>query len=435
MTLVFEKKESKLEYWFTILALLSLSGALLPLFGEQRLAQDSDVNTGRMLTNTAIFLAASGIALYRWGVTSVLLSRNLLVAALFLLPLTSMVWSADPGVTFRRATAHLLTGFFCIYIAGRMTPEELMRRLMLAFLIGGVASIAYIGMGMGVHTGGSLGGAWKGVYGQKNELGRIASLAIIVALFATPTNARERLMRLATIGIFAIMVVMCQSRTNWLTLAVMLAVIPLTNFLQDRRVAPSLRLGLVVTAVVTLVLGVAVGAPMILTASGRDMTFSGRQTLWHGVNNVIAAKYAYLGAGYGAFFTENGASYMVKPYIAHWRGVPSHAHNGVINTRADMGIPGLIVLAIFVIGLGSRLLHKMMTDGNRKAWPMFGAVFVLFLINNFSESVAFKHSDIAWILVLIAYIYAADPLKAARRVPVVRFAPRVGPQPVFRRDP
>ena len=430
MSLVFEKKETRLEYWFTILALLSLSGALLPLFGEQRLAQDSDVNTGRMLTNTVIFLAASGIALYRWGVTSVLLSKNLLVVVLFLLPLVSMLWSADPDVTFRRATAHLLTGFFCIYIAGRITPEELMRRLTLAFLIGGLASFVYIGMGMGVHTGGSLGGAWKGVYGQKNELGRIASLAIIISIFMTPTTARERLIRIATISVFAIMVVMCQSRTNWLTLAVMLAVIPLTGFLRDRRVAPSLRIGVVVTAVVVLVLGVAVGAPAILAASGRDMTFSGRETLWRGVNNVSQAEYPYLGAGYGAFFTEKGAAYALKPFIAHWRGVPNHAHNGVINTRADMGIPGLIVLAMFVIGLGARLLHRMMTDGQRKAWPMFGAVFVLFLINNFSESVAFKHSDIAWILVLLAYIYAADPLKGMRRLPVVRFARRGAADPV-----
>ena len=65
---------------------------------------------------------------------------------------------------------------------------------------------------------------------------------------------------------------------------------------------------------------------------------------------------------------------------------------------------------------------------------MFGAVFVLFLINNFSESVAFKHSDIAWILVLLAYIYAADPLKGMRRLPVVRFARRGAADPVYRQD-
>jgi O-antigen ligase len=425
MSPVFEKKESKLEYWFTIFALISMSGALVPLFGEQRLALDSDSNTKRMLTNTAIFLLAGGIATYRWGVTSILLSRNLLVGVLFLLPLVSMVWSVDPGVTFRRAAAHLLTGLFCIYIAGRMTPEELMRRLTLAFFVGGVASLGYIAIGMGVHVGGSLLGAWKGVYGQKNELGRIASLAIIVATFMIPTNGTQRLIRLGTIGIFALMVVMCQSRTNWFTLAVMLAFIPMTDFLRNQKVALSLRVSLTAFAVLFMVFVAAVGAPAILAASGRDMSFSGRETLWHGVNNIIQTQFPYLGAGYGGFFTEKGASYELRPYIMHWRGVPSHAHNGYINTRADLGIPGLIALAVFMFILGARLLGRILNEHQRKVWTVFGAILVLFLINNFSESVAFKHSDIAWILVMIAYIYAAPTSKAVRRLPVLR-APSPG---------
>ena len=432
MSPVFEKQESKLEYWFTIFALISMSGALVPLFGEQRLALDSDVNTKRMLTNTVIFLAAGGIATYRWGVTSIILSRNLLIGMLFLLPLVSMTWSVVPDVTFRRAAAHLLTGMFCVYIAGRMTPEELMRRLTLAFFIGGVASLGYVAIGMGVHAGGSLMGAWKGVYGQKNELGRIASIAIIVAIFMIPTNAMQRMIRLATIGIFALMVVMCQSRTNWFTLAVMLAVIPMTDFLRNQKVAISLRVTLTVSAVLFMVFFAAVGAPAILAASGRDMTFSGRETLWHGVNNIIETNFRYLGAGYGGFFTEQGASYQLRPYIMHWRGVPTHAHNGYINTRADLGIPGLIALAVFTVSLGWRLVSRIFNDPHRKVWPTFAAILVLFLINNFSESVAFKHSDIAWILVLIGYIYATPPLKNVRRVPIPRRAPLAGPGPVVR---
>lgn len=434
MSPVFEKRESKLEYWFTIFALLSMSGALGPLFGEQRLALDSDVNTKRMLTNSVIFLIGAGIATYRWGVTSAILSRNLLIPSLFALPLVSMVWSVDAEVTFRRAAAHLLTGFFCIYIAGRMTPEELLRRLTVAFFIGGVASLAYVAVGLGVHNGGSLMGAWKGVYGQKNELGRIASLAILISLFMTPTNALQRLIRLGTMGIFALLVVMCQSRTNWFTLAVMLAVIPLADFLRNPKVALSLRMSLVTSAVVFMVLAVAVGAPALLAASGRDMTFSGRETLWHGVNEIIQTHFRYLGAGYGGFFTEQGASYQLRPYIMHWRGVPSHAHNGYLNTRADLGIPGLIALGVFIVSLGARLFSRLLNEPDRKTWPVFGAILVLFLINNFSESVAFKHSDIAWILVVIGYIYAAPPVKVMRSLARLRFVPVVR-RPAIRQGP
>lgn len=425
------------EYWFTIFALLTLANALSPLFYDffgSKSAEYTDVNPGRLANTLLVYAIAGGIAIRRIGATREVLARNPFLLMLFLLPLVSILWSADPSTTLRRAFAHLLTGCLCVYIVGSLSPEEFLRRLTLSFFIGGIASILYtIGSPYNaIHHGGGIGGSWKGVYAHKNELGRICSIALICAYFTAPLTIAQKRIRIATILLFVFLLIMSQSRTNWFIVAAMFGIVPLTNWLRNPRVAPGLRIFAFLLVSGGAVLVITLGADALLAAVGRDATFSGRATLWRGVQAIIDEKYPYLGAGYGAFFTRAGGIYQLTPYLSAWSGIPNHAHNGFLDTRANLGLPGVILLAAFIVVTGKRLITRVMADTDRRVWGAFTALLFLFLINNFSSSVSFKHSDMAWVILVVIYAYCQPPRTtaprpSARRVQHPRIATRGAP--------
>ena len=427
------------EYWYTIFALLFLTGALIPLIyhvGGTRAASYTESNPLRLGIALVIYLIAAWLILRsKRAVLIELLQRNPLVIAVLFLPLASVLWSVDPEATFRRAAACTLTTVFCIYIAGRLSPEELLKRLMFVLLLGGVASVLYALAfpQYGMNTEGANLGSWSGVYGQKNELGRIASLAIIVAYFVRPSNQIERLYRYLTMAVFLFLLVMSQSRTNWFIMLGIAGFIPLLGVLRSKRLALSLRVIVVLSFGIGFILMVALGAEQLLSAVGRDDTFSGRQTLWRGVIAITNENFPILGAGYGAFFSEvGGVPELQLYYLTRWGSVPEHAHNGYLNVWADLGIVGLILLIVFLVTTSAYLLRRVIKEPDRPAWGAFSALMFFFLVNNMAGSVAFKHSDISWVLIVVASFYARASMHADLRHQVPRpVGLRYGAVPVW----
>ena len=411
------------EYWYTIIALLFLSNALYPFLYDLvgiRIDTYGDSNRLNLAFAALIYLIAGLLILKSPANALRVLEQNPFIVALLLLPLLSELWSVDPGTTFRRAAAYTLTGVFCIYIAGRLSPEQFLKRLMLVVLIGGVASLLYAILlpRYGIMQGGMNLGSWEGVYGQKNDLGRISTIALIVSYFVQPANLTERFYKYLTISIFLFLLVASQSRTNWLIVSGVVVLVPLLRMLRNRRFALSLRLLTVLSFSAGFALLVLFGTEQILAAVGRDDTFSGRETLWRGVTTIVNAHYPILGAGYGAFWTDNGGVQELASYLSYWSSKPDQAHSGYLNARADLGAVGLVMLVIFLVIASAQLLRRIIREPHRPVWPAFACLMFFFLINNITETVAFKHSDITWSIVLIVAFYAGTYQKQPVRRPV-----------------
>lgn len=398
------------EYWYTLIALLFLTGALVPLLHDlsgTRVEARGDSNPLRLGLAALLYLIAALLALKSIGATVKLLQRNPLVVVLLLLPPVSTLWSVAPDITFRRAAACSLTIVFCVYLAGRLSPEDMLKRLMFVLLLGGIASIFYsILVPYGVHYDSGNAGSWKGVFGHKNDLGRVSAIALIVSYFVRPTNPAERLYRFLTIGVFLFLLATSQSRTNWLIMAGMAGFVPLLSLFRSRRLTLPLRILLVLSFGIACIALVVAGMGDLLAAVGRDETFSGRQSLWEGVIAVVSDRYPILGAGYGAFFSELGGVRELYYLVASWGSIPDHAHNGYLNVWADLGMVGLVALVAFLATTFAHLLRRSIDEPDRAAWGALCALMFFFLLNNLSSSVALKHSDIAWVTVLIASVYA-----------------------------
>ena len=418
------KQGHDLEYWYTLTALLFITGALQPLLGLLGGGdlERGDSNPVRLGFATLLYLVAGLLALKSVGKTLNLLLQNPLAVALLLLPLLSVYWSVDPALTFRRAVACALTTVFCIYLAGRLSPEELLKRLMFTFLVGGVASIFYSVLfpQLGMHLDSAYYGAFRGVYGHKNELGRVCVIALVVSYFVRPSNQTERLYRSLTLAVFLFLLVVAQSATNWFIMMGLAGFVPMLALFRSRRLALFLRVLVVLSIGIAFIFLVAISSEELLAMVGRDDSFTGRDTLWNGVITVVSERYPVLGAGYGAFFSNRGGVRELL-FLVPWGGLPEHAHNGYLNVWADLGAIGLLILVLFLVTTLAHVLRRAINEPHRGAWGAFSALMFTFLVNNIASSVALKHSDIAWVAILIGSFYARAAMRSdVRQRPVAR---------------
>ena len=70
-----------------------------------------------------------------------------------------------------------------------------------------------------------------------------------------------------------------------------------------------------------------------------------------------------------------------------------------------------------------RLGVLLIRQPDRKVWSCYACLTFAFIVNNYTESTALKHSDLMWIVVSIIYFQAATiarqlPSRSPSRVPL-----------------
>jgi O-antigen ligase len=195
----------------------------------------------------------------------------------------------------------------------------------------------------------------------------------------------------------------------------------LVAVLRNRRLSSGLKLTIALAMGLAVLAAAAAMFEQILAAFGRDDTFSGRTTLWHGAIAVATANHPVLGAGYRAFWTATGAE-GVRDYIQGWARLPGHGHNGYLDVWLELGWAGVALFAVFLLTMILRLARRVLRAPDEPAWAAFAIFFFVFILNNFSVTVAFKHTDIAWVTAVLACLYTRQCVTA--RMPVIARATR-----------
>jgi O-antigen ligase len=400
-----------LERVFCVLALMTLAGAFVPyLFTFSSGAElsirdfDSEVDSGN------IKFQAATLTIYCIGLLYVLAERGrlpkLLIGNWALLALTgyavfSSLWSYYPDATFRRAFALLLTTTFAFYLVLRFTPRELLQMLAWALFLGAALSLVLVMLYPTslIHYG-ALAGSWRGSFGHKNRLGRMMALAVVVfALLLIEKGGKSNWFNWAGLGLCGFMLAMSQSRTAWITAMALLLSIPVLRFLRGARLPMSLRIGSL------LILGFAVSIAVThflvvgLEAVGRDLTFSGRTTIWtHSIHAGMS--HPMLGAGYRAFWTPEGASYV---YARLW-AVVGNGHNGYLDVWLELGFVGLSVFVVMFLTGISRAYSRLIKSEDI-AGLFYALVMIYATIYSFTEKFLLEQSELTWMLIMVTLLY------------------------------
>jgi O-antigen ligase len=370
---------------------IALTGAILPfILGEA----DYNYVTGapRYEIALAVFYALAGACalIHRRQVLAMARRSPVLLSLLFLVCI-SVGWAETPGLVARSALAVLGTTLFGVLLAARFTLAERLDLLSKVFHVLAILSVIFViflpqyGISTAAHSG-----AWAGVFNQKNELGSVIALGILVDWYR-PMQKLPRCFWLAVYG-----VLLMKSNSISPTMALLFTLLSVKTFQIFRmryRVRP-LAMVLMMPVVGTILLAIAAPSGLLQYASGRSADLSGRTELWRKLLPAVSL-HPLFGYGYGDFW--GGASKEFYDLTRKIEWVPMYSHNGYLEMVISLGIVGLILASLFLAkGLYQAILQADLGDSIEDLWPL--AFLIFFLIHNTAECTIMRKNSLEWAL-------------------------------------
>ncbi len=307
----------------------------------------------------------------------------------------SAIWSIEPDITLRRfvrASTVALDLFAFMLLAGStVTFQSVLRTIYTCVIIGSIIFVlAEPTMAIEQSAQVELVGAWRGLTTQKNGLGSISAVCLILWLHAWLSKERHWMICLAGAALAALCLMKSRSSTSLMAgvFASLLLLFLLRSPATLRRYMPYL-VGMFVCTLLAYslaVLNLLPGSGLLLTPitaiTGKDLTFSGRTAIWNIIDENIARS-PVVGSGYGAYWNEIPESPSMT-MLQRLNYYPTEGHNGYLDVINDLGVLGALCLLAYVFfylrqGLAIFKTHRSL-----------GALFLTLLfeqmVANLSES-------------------------------------------------
>jgi len=363
---------------------------------------DASLSQGSIVTQLefgSIFLMGAWLAWRHpeWTLLR-LRSANVFLLVFVGYALLSVLWSAYPVVTLKRAIQ--LVGFFLVGVAiappvggSRQVLQVLMFTLTLLLVIS--LFVVVLVPRVGIDT--MLGNAWRGLFLQKNTTGQAAAICSLLWLReCIDPRLLRRSVCVAALLFSLFMLVMAKSSTSLLVF-----LIGATLYLLMRRQFIVLRKPWWVFGICALaLLALAVHVFYVLTGHlpgwddiagsigalfGKDADLTGRTDIWELVMLQVQ-RHPWLGTGYGAFWLGLEGPAIDIARVLYW--VPLQSHNGYLDIINELGLVGLgIALCVFVRHF---VMLARLVERDREEGVMHSVIFVLLLIANITESELFR---------------------------------------------
>lgn len=323
-------------------------------------------------------------------------------------PALSILWSAFPQKTTSDIITLLVFGLLGIVISKYISFDQRLvtTAYTLGILIGLSVAVVFFAPSYGIDID-SRAIAWRGVFSNKNSLGRVAAIELLVCVFlAVRSQSHRRLMWLAGSCLSVVVLINSDSQTALLAALVGLAVVwimrlrPWTPVLAARIPSVLLAAYFLLSSLIPAV------GPIIAGYVSRDPTLTGRTVLWQ-LSNQFADQKPITGWGFGAVWqVDGGVGQTISRSLTF---IPGSAHNGLIDLRLQLGVIGVILLAIGLwILIRQALSSQAALSGPSHSWKV-GYLAVL-LTMDLAESTFYF--GLTWFL---AWIFLSGDRKNTRR--------------------
>ncbi|WP_245912241.1 O-antigen ligase family protein [Brunnivagina elsteri] len=394
-----------LEKLFVILALTFFCGA----FGQFALG---DVIPKFIITliRFSVWGISTTLICIFWKDTIFILLRNKILFLLTFLSFISFIWSVAPEFTLSNIRDVMMMTCFGLYFASRFTLKEQIQLIALTLLIGAFLSTIFsLGLpAIGKH-GAPHPGAWKGIYGDKNNFGSMMVLSSL-AFFMLPKDN----LKLYKWGGFIVSLILILLSTSKTSLIIFFLLILFIFFYKEFRWQGKISvifvdLGVLLLGCISLLI-FSYWAEF-LTSLQRDPTLTGRVPVWGFVISKLMER-PLLGYGREGFWAPNSSfAISAGQTVTSGGWVTPHAHNGFLDIALDVGLIGLLLFLItFVITFARSLKQAYAAEYPEELWSL---AFLCFLVmNNLTESFLLRGANLYWVL----YISTAFTLSQKRFV-------------------
>ncbi|MEM1241462.1 MAG: O-antigen ligase family protein [Cyanobacteria bacterium P01_H01_bin.26] len=389
------------ETAFAILGILFFAGSL----SEDFIAELTGIGLGlsgtvASLMRYLLWLGSTLLLALRWRVTWSVARRDKLVWVVFGLSMLSFMWSQNPGFTSVVVREVLQMTTFGLYFASRFKLRE--QLYLIAFTLGSIAVISSllaialpsVGVDQEIFVG-----AWTGMYGHKNALGKYMSLSVLAfAVLAADSKFQiNRLYYFLTWGGLCLSLALVVLTTSQTSLTVSLAsilILSLYRLFQQR--GNKRRLYFEVTFLLAFTIGLLIYSnwEMLLTSMGRDITLTGRTDIWLASLEELG-KHPWFGFGRGTFWAPGSSLARIAGAAVGRKYIPPHAHNGYIDLALEIGYIGLFCfLGSFFITYRRAITRSFVSRAAKDIWPL--AFLSWLAVYNFTESMLMYQENLYW---------------------------------------
>lgn len=407
-----------LEYLFVLAVLVICLNGWRTIFVKVSDSPSSltDANFGFQVISGTLYLVAAAFLLAHAPRFVRLCRGNWPLLLLLAVVVVSCVWSLYPLVSFRRATALLLTTGFGAYLAMRFSPKGALKLVAWACCIAALASLVLVVVDprVAIHQAGDIHeGAWRGIFGHKNTMGRSMAFGVVtLAAVAFVVRPAARLAAIVGALLCGALLAMSLSRTGWVVAFFVVMAVPLFLILQPSRFSRGIRMfatGLgALAALILIVLGYHYG----LALMGRDETLSGRTRLWElAINSGM--KHFALGAGYRAYWTEAGSMDVAAATSIGGDNL-GNGHNGYLDTWLELGLLGFAAF-LLVLVTAARRITRSLTSSSDPTVIWLAMILSYMTIYAWTEQILIQQSEITWVM-LVAALFWLTPNRSRVRV-------------------
>lgn len=324
------------------------------------------------------------------------------ILALSLWSITSSIWSVSSFVSLQKAISYSIVLVASSYFVQKITSEQLLHGALVstvaALLISTCLAILL------PQTAGTTPfheDAWRGIFMQKNVLGRAAMVAgiIAIALIKTSTTTKYRMLVLFAIILSTLILYQTRSLTAIFALIIFSFSFPAALWLRSASAPIRLLIfGVLVSSapIVYLAIGPTLAFLGELTGISADLT--GRIPLWLFVVDRTLEQ-PLIGLGIEGLFGPS----IEADLLLSLGWIPDHAHNGLLDLWAELGFVGLFLFLMSFLAFTLSIPRaRPWVSEDTIFMVRFSVLIVLMLIlMNVTESNLYRSSNTFWLMYLV----------------------------------
>ena len=307
--------------------------------------------------------------------------------------LLSVFWSDFPLHSLRRVALLFIIVSICIFVVID-SKGSLFLRILNVLTIIQCLNISYM-LFFPDFSFTDLG--FKGVHIQKNTLGVVCVLSILLSVICYENISKWRVLVIAGVSIFLLF--MSESKTNVILLSVVF-IVYLSCVVLYKYYSNIISYVFMVFASVFAIVGV---APIYFISNYAEYIehdfLTGRGTIWLVLLDNIEDR-PYFGFGYGGFWGV-GESSAVFLSEASWLDKIGEGHNGFLDLIVNLGVFGLFLYLLIIVISVARFNR---TESGKYSISILVLYLYLFL-HNFTESSLVNVTQMVWVFFILMSIY------------------------------
>lgn len=399
---------------YLLLCVLILTKAFTWLYtGQGAYILDESTSQGMRIHSAMTYVLLGSLLFYNWK--ALFLSSALrMIMITFIYFSLSAFWAYEPKESFRMSLSILFQFALAVAITRNAYLDLMLARLSFVakgiILINCIFCILFYGLAVEPgYFGGSYSGALRGIFSSKNTFGAIIAFCYAAVLLEITFNSRvKKRMNVGWLLIAFGLLVLSMSMTSIAT-AVFTTFIAIAATSRWFSRSPQYHRVLILLSSLVLFCACIALVEPVLSMFGRDLTLTGRTTLWTFAFENYLDK-PILGYGLNSFWREMLHNDLL---IEHGLWNIGQAHNGFVDALLAGGlIGGGLVLLIYLkmlTGITSELVRTKVNT----ATPILMIFFWLALVQNLTETSFPYGIRIAGTLVALFYL-THDAIRKSR---------------------